>query len=85
MTAPLAGALLYIAQSGNAVEGGLVLFVMGQAPVHYVENTLINGLFGLLCWPAIFAPLPGEPTVPQPRITRMQRSSMFSVGSLMRA
>ncbi|MCW2099109.1 UNVERIFIED_ORG: thiol:disulfide interchange protein DsbD [Pseudomonas psychrophila] len=29
MTAPLAGALLYIAQSGNAVEGGLVLFVMG--------------------------------------------------------
>ncbi|WP_248800172.1 VRR-NUC domain-containing protein [Pseudomonas sp. MWU13-2105] len=30
-----------------------------QAPVHYVENTLINSLFGLLCWPAIFAPLPG--------------------------
>ena len=29
MTAPLAGALLYIAQSGNAIEGGLVLFVMG--------------------------------------------------------
>ena len=29
MTAPLAGALLYIAQSGNAVEGALVLFVMG--------------------------------------------------------
>lgn len=29
MTAPLAGALLYIAQSGNAVHGGLVLFVMG--------------------------------------------------------
>ncbi|RUT40145.1 protein-disulfide reductase DsbD [Pseudomonas sp. PAMC 29040] len=29
MTAPLAGALLYIAQSGNAVQGGLVLFVMG--------------------------------------------------------
>jgi len=25
----------------------------------YVENTLINGLFGLLCWPAIYAPLPG--------------------------
>ena len=30
-----------------------------EAAVHYVENTLINGLFGLLCWPAIFAPLPG--------------------------
>ena len=30
-----------------------------QAPVHYVENMLITGLFGLLCWDAIFAPLPG--------------------------
>lgn len=30
-----------------------------DAPVHYVENTLINGLFGLLCWPTIFAPVPG--------------------------
>ncbi|WP_251978414.1 VRR-NUC domain-containing protein [Salinicola avicenniae] len=29
------------------------------APVFYVENTLINTLFGLLCWEAIFAPLPG--------------------------
>ncbi|RGE47122.1 VRR-NUC domain-containing protein [Comamonas testosteroni] len=30
-----------------------------DAPVFYVENALINSLFGLLCWPAIFAPLPG--------------------------
>ncbi|THG71192.1 VRR-NUC domain-containing protein [Pseudomonas sp. A-1] len=30
-----------------------------QAPVHYVENTLLCSLFGLLCWEAIFAPLPG--------------------------
>lgn len=30
-----------------------------DAPVHYVENALINALFGLLCWDAIFAPLPG--------------------------
>ncbi|GGX94650.1 Fanconi-associated nuclease [Litchfieldella qijiaojingensis] len=30
-----------------------------RAPVRYVENTLIGGLFGLLCWEAIFAPLPG--------------------------
>ncbi|GAB2792841.1 nuclease Fan1 [Halomonas shantousis] len=30
-----------------------------EGPVHYVENTLINSLFGLLCWEAIFAPLPG--------------------------
>ncbi|KPX24294.1 Uncharacterized protein ALO70_03620 [Pseudomonas amygdali pv. eriobotryae] len=27
--------------------------------MHYVENALINSLFGLLCWKAIFAPLPG--------------------------
>ena len=27
--------------------------------VHYVENALVNSLFGLLCWRAIFAPLPG--------------------------
>ncbi|WP_369959367.1 VRR-NUC domain-containing protein [Pseudomonas benzenivorans] len=30
-----------------------------DAPVHYVENGLICSLFGLLCWEAIFAPLPG--------------------------
>ncbi|GGP18963.1 VRR-NUC domain-containing protein [Silvimonas iriomotensis] len=29
------------------------------APVAYVENTLFNALFGLLCWPAIFSPVPG--------------------------
>ncbi|EHJ93959.1 VRR-NUC domain-containing protein [Vreelandella boliviensis] len=29
------------------------------APVYYVENSLFTGLFGLLCWPAIFDPLPG--------------------------
>jgi hypothetical protein len=34
------------------------LSVLG-APVLYVENTLLNALFGLLCWEAIFAPLPG--------------------------
>ena len=27
--------------------------------VYYVENGLFNSLFGLLCWEAIFAPLPG--------------------------
>ncbi|GAB7128445.1 nuclease Fan1 [Silvimonas sp. JCM 19000] len=30
-----------------------------DAPVMYVENTLINALFGLLCWPALFAPIAG--------------------------
>jgi hypothetical protein len=30
-----------------------------DAPVFYVENTLANTLFGLLCWRAIFAAIPG--------------------------
>ncbi|MBB5190620.1 hypothetical protein HNQ50_001342 [Silvimonas terrae] len=30
-----------------------------EAPVAYVENTLFNALFGLLCWPVIFSPVPG--------------------------
>ena len=27
--------------------------------IHYVENGLVMSLFGLLCWKAIFAPIPG--------------------------
>lgn len=34
-------------------------YACDESPVLYVENTLINSLFGLLCWRAIFAPLPG--------------------------
>lgn len=30
-----------------------------QAPVYYIENALINSLFGLLCWDAVFTALPG--------------------------
>lgn len=30
-----------------------------DAPVFYVENALANTLFGLLCWSAVFAPVPG--------------------------
>lgn len=30
-----------------------------NAPAFYVENTLINALFGLLCWDAVFAAVPG--------------------------
>jgi hypothetical protein len=30
-----------------------------DAPVYYVENSLINSLFGLLCWEAVFSPIPG--------------------------
>ena len=64
MTAPLAGALLYIAQSGNAVEGGMVLFVMGVGigmpllllvtvgsrflPKPGAWMNLMKGLFGFL-------------------------------------
>ncbi|WAG77279.1 VRR-NUC domain-containing protein [Metapseudomonas furukawaii] len=43
-----------------SVEHAVLLhFHEDAAPVHYVENTLLNSLFGLLCWDAIFAPLPG--------------------------
>jgi hypothetical protein len=31
----------------------------GAIAVHYVENGLVNSLFGLLCWSAVFAPIPG--------------------------
>lgn len=30
-----------------------------HAPAFYVENALINSLFGLLCWEAVFEPVPG--------------------------
>ena len=32
---------------------------MPGSRVYYLENALFSSLFGLLCWPAIFAPLPG--------------------------
>tara|TARA_A100001391_G_scaffold197792_4_gene178534 strand:+ start:1325 stop:3004 length:1680 start_codon:yes stop_codon:yes gene_type:complete len=42
------------------VEGAVAEhFHDDRAPVFYVENTLLTGLFGLLCWEALFAPLPG--------------------------
>lgn len=33
--------------------------VTAGSQVRYVENGLINALFGLLCWPAVFAPVTG--------------------------
>jgi VRR-NUC domain-containing protein/Fanconi-associated nuclease 1-like protein/Fanconi anemia protein nuclease-like protein len=38
-----------------------VLDYLGEsdAPVHYVENGLVNSLFGLLCWEPVFAALSG--------------------------
>ncbi|WP_091995803.1 VRR-NUC domain-containing protein [Paraburkholderia lycopersici] len=40
-------------------EAARISLAAPHAPVFYVENTLINALFGLLCWPALYAPLPG--------------------------
>ncbi|MDD2054812.1 protein-disulfide reductase DsbD [Pseudomonas putida] len=64
MTAPLAGVLLYIAQSGNAVQGALVLFTLGLGmglpllllvtvgnrflPKPGAWMNLVKGLFGFL-------------------------------------
>ena len=44
---------------GSVEHAVLEHLVHTDAPVFYVENTLLNSLFGLLFWDAIFAPLPG--------------------------
>ena len=48
---------------GRSVEWSVLEHLATSAgeatSVHYVENGLINSLFGLLCWPAVFAPVPG--------------------------
>jgi hypothetical protein len=45
---------------GVAVERAAVAHLSSpDAPVWFVENALINSLFGLLCWEAIFQPVPG--------------------------
>jgi hypothetical protein len=41
------------------VGGHLTASAEEPTLVYFVENALINSLFGLLCWTAIFAPLPG--------------------------
>ncbi len=46
--------------NGGCVEIALAArLTQPDAPVRYVENTLFNALFGLLCWDAVFAPVPG--------------------------
>jgi hypothetical protein len=49
--------------TGDAVEycvlDHLAQQAEGNTTIHYVENGLVNSLFGLLCWNAIFAPIPG--------------------------
>lgn len=45
---------------GSSVEGELSRHLAcADAPALYVENALINSLFGLLFWDAVFAPVPG--------------------------
>jgi hypothetical protein len=41
------------------VRDHLACCAQDNSTVHYVENGLVNSLFGLLCWTAIFAPIPG--------------------------
>ncbi|WP_462383755.1 VRR-NUC domain-containing protein [Pseudomonas sp. Marseille-QA0892] len=51
---------LSLPHCGVSVEQAVALHLTEpHAPVFYVENLLINALFGLLCWEAIFAPVPG--------------------------
>ncbi|ATG73882.1 hypothetical protein AN401_08435 [Zobellella denitrificans] len=51
---------LALPPSGERVERLAAEALAGpDAPVYYVENHLFNGLLALLCWEAIYAPLPG--------------------------
>jgi hypothetical protein len=43
----------------HCVRDHLAQLAEGYSTIHYVENGLVNSLFGLLCWKAIFAPIPG--------------------------
>jgi Fanconi-associated nuclease 1-like protein/VRR-NUC domain-containing protein/Fanconi anemia protein nuclease-like protein len=51
--APRAGSVEY------QVRDHLACDLPDCSTVRYIENSLIPALFGLLCWPAIFAPVPG--------------------------
>jgi len=51
---------LTLPQTGGSVETVVRDHLStSEAPVFYVENTLITGLFGLLCWHTIFKAIPG--------------------------
>ena len=51
---------LTLPQTGGSVEMVVRDHLSSPgAPVLYVENTLINSLFGLLCWHTIFKAIPG--------------------------
>lgn len=44
---------------GSVEEAARAHLENGGGQVYYVENTLINALFGLLCWDALYAAIPG--------------------------
>ncbi|UQG58729.1 VRR-NUC domain-containing protein [Marinobacter sp. M3C] len=57
---PLHEFTLRLPQTGRSVERVVRDHLSSpEAPVFYMENTLINSLFGLLCWNTIFKPIPG--------------------------
>ncbi|ASK33341.1 nuclease [Alcanivorax sp. N3-2A] len=57
---PATGELTLTLPTCGFVEGAVANHLATpDAPVFYVENTLLTGLFGLLCWEALFAPVPG--------------------------
>ncbi|AMO95253.1 VRR-NUC domain protein [Collimonas fungivorans] len=77
------------AEPGVSVETVLASHLSrAGAPAVYVENTLINSLFGLLFWDAVFAPLPGAffhpfqsgPADLHSADFRLRRASRFDAG-----
>jgi hypothetical protein len=57
---PLREFTLTLPQTGSSVERVVRDHLSSpEAPVFYMENTLINSLFGLLYWNTIFKPIPG--------------------------
>lgn len=59
-TPPIREFTLVLPQTGSSVERVVRDHLTSpEAPVLYMENTLINSLFGLLCWHTIFKPIPG--------------------------
>ncbi|MBC3466658.1 VRR-NUC domain-containing protein [uncultured Pseudomonas sp.] len=71
---------LPVEMSAVGVEEAVRLHLAhADGEVHYVENTLFNSLFGLLCWEAIFAPLPGAFFHPYQAAPQDLHDSDFSV------
>lgn len=50
---------LSLPPTASVEQAAALTLATPEAPVYYVENSLLPGLFGLLFWEAIFAPVPG--------------------------